>query len=224
MKTKASGKILIVEDHPIFRMGLKDMINSEPDLLVCAEAEDVDTALGLVVSCHPDLAIVDLSLKNSSGFDLVRRIHDNYSFCRTLVLSMHDEALHAERCLLAGAKGYLMKQEASESVVTAIRSILNGQIHVSSRIMSRLLNVFTRTPEPEQASPLAAITDRELEIFKMIGCGLTSKEIAIRLNISIKTVGTYRERIKEKLSLKNASELIRHAVIWVETGVFKGDG
>ncbi|WP_321493130.1 response regulator transcription factor [uncultured Desulfobacter sp.] len=223
MKTKISGNILIVEDHPIFRMGMKDMINSEPDLSVCAEAEDVEPALGLVASYRPDLAIVDLSLKNSSGFDLVCQIHENYSFCRTLVLSMHDEALHAERCLLAGAKGYLMKQEASESVVSAIRSILNGQIHVSSRIMSRLLNVFTRQPTPEQASPLAAITDRELEIFKMIGCGLTSKEIAMRLNISIKTVGTYRERIKEKLHLKNASTLIRHAAIWVETGVFKGD-
>ncbi|WP_020588922.1 response regulator [Desulfobacter curvatus] len=222
MKTKASGKILIVEDHPIFRMGLKDMIDSEPDLSVCAEAEDVDTAIGFVISCCPDLAIVDLSLKNSSGFDLVCQIHQNYNFCRTLVLSMHEEALYAERCLLAGAQGYLMKQEASESVVTAIRNILNGQIHVSSRIMSRLLNVFTRQSEPEQASPLAAISDRELEIFKMIGCGLTSKEIAVRLNLSIKTVGTYRERIKEKLNLKNASELIRHAVIWVETGVFKG--
>ncbi len=222
MKQEAHKKILIVEDHPIFRMGMKDMINNEPDLDVCAEAEDVATALALVEKLHPDLAIVDLSLKKSSGMDLIDKIHKEYRFCRTLVLSMHDEALHAERCLLAGARGYIMKQEASESVITAIRSIMADQIHVSPKIMSRLLSVFTKQPDPANASPLAAITDRELEIFRMIGCGLTSKEISVRLNISIKTVGTYRERIKEKLNLKNASELIRYAVVWVETGVFKG--
>ena len=221
MTVPTPKKILIVEDHPIFRMGMKDMINSEPDFDVCAEAEDVESALALVESLRPDLAIVDLSLKNSSGLDLIDKIHQEFDFCRTLVLSMHDESLHAERCLLAGARGYIMKQEASQSVITAIRNIMDDHIYVSPKIMSRLLSVFTRKPDPAKASPLAAITDRELEIFRMIGCGLTSKEIAVRLNISIKTVGTYRERIKEKLNLKNAHELIRYAVIWVETGEFK---
>lgn len=215
--------ILIVEDHPIFRMGLKEMINHEADMKVCGEAEAVDEALDLVRSCRPDLAIVDLSLRESSGMDLVREISDHHPDCACLVLSMHDEALHAERCLLAGAKGYIMKQEASDSVVTAIRQILAGQLHVSPRIMSRLLNLFRQKPDLAHASPLAGISDRELQIFQLIGKGLSSKQIAMQLNISIKTVGTYRERIKEKLSLANASELVRCAVIWVETGVFKGE-
>ncbi len=222
MMIENSLDILIVEDHPIFRMGMKEMIDHEPDMKVCGEAEDVNTALELVKSCRPDLAIVDLSLKESNGMDLVREIHDHHQPCNTLVLSMHDEALHAERCLLAGAKGYIMKQEASESVVTAIRNIMVGHIHVSSRIMSHLLNVFRKQPDLAHASPLARVTDRELEIFQLIGNGLSSKQIAMQLNISIKTVGTYRERIKDKLHLSNASELIRFAVIWVETGVFKG--
>ncbi len=222
MMTENRLDILIVEDHPIFRMGMKEMIDHEPDMKVCGEAEDVETALDLVKSCRPDLAIVDLSLKESNGMDLVREIHDHYKPCNTLVLSMHDEALHAERCLLAGAKGYIMKQEASESVVTAIREIMAGHIHVSPKIMSHLLNVFRKQPDLAHASPLARITDRELEIFQLIGNGLSSKQIAMQLNISIKTVGTYRERIKEKLNLNNASELVRFAVIWVETGVLKG--
>ena len=213
--------ILIVEDHPIFRMGMKDMIDHEPDMRVCGEAEDVDTALDLVQSCRPDLIIVDLSLKQSNGMDLIREIHEHHKPCNTLVLSMHDEALHAERCLLAGAKGYIMKQEASESVVNAIRSIMDGHIHVSPGIMSHLLNVFRKQPDLAHESPLARISDRELEIFQLIGKGLSSKQIAMQLNISIKTVGTYRERIKEKLNLTNASELVRCAVIWVETGDFK---
>jgi DNA-binding NarL/FixJ family response regulator len=215
--------ILIVEDHPIFRTGLREMIIHEPDMTVCGEAETVDDALDLVQSCRPDLAIVDLSLKDSSGMDLIRKISDQYPACASLVLSMHDEALHAERCLLAGARGYIMKQEASDSVILAIRQILAGQIHVSPRIMSRLLNVFRQQPDLAKASPVAAISDRELEIFQLIGNGLSSKQIAMQLHLSIKTVGTYRERIKEKLNLANGSELVRCAVVWVETGRFKGD-
>jgi len=213
--------ILIVEDHPIFRMGMKEMIDHEPDMGVCGEAEDVNTALELVLSCRPHLAVVDLSLKESSGMDLVKEIHEHHAYCSTLVLSMHDEALHAERCLMAGAKGYIMKQEASDSVVTAIREIMAGHIHVSPKIMSRLLNVLRKQPGPA-GSPLERISDRELEIFRLIGKGMTSKQIAMQLNISIKTVGTYRERIKEKLCLENAGELVRFAVIWVETGTYKG--
>lgn len=216
-------EILIVEDHPIFRMGLREMIDHEPDMHVCGEAEDVETALDLLRSCRPDLAIVDLSLKESNGMDLVRAIHADFSPCASLVLSMHDESLHAERCLTAGAKGYIMKQEASESVVHAIRQIMAGHIHVSPKIMSHLLNLFRQKPDLAHASPLSRITDRELEIFQLLGQGLSSKQIAMQLNISIKTVGTYRERIKEKLSLATASELVRLAVVWVETGVFKGD-
>lgn len=214
-------KIIIVEDHPIFRMGMKEMIEHEPDMCVCGEAGDVRGALKLIREKRPDLVIVDLSLKASSGLDLVREIADHHKPMAALVLSMHDEALHAERCIMAGAKGYIMKQEASESVVMAIRRIMEGHIHVSPTIMSHILNSLQRQPDMVYESPLKRVTDREFEIFKLIGKGLSSKQIANQLNISVKTIGTYRERIKEKLNLKGASELVRYAVIWVETGIFK---
>ncbi len=213
--------ILIVEDHPIFRMGMEEMINQEPDMQVCGHAEDVPTARKIIERETPDLVVVDLSLKESNGLDLVKEIHAHHKNTASLVLSMHDEALHAERCIMAGAKGYIMKQEASESVVTALRRIMAGHIHVSPSIMSHILNTLQKQPALAYESPLKRITDRELEIFQLIGRGLSSKEMAKQLNISIKTIGTYRERIKEKLNLKNSSELVRYAVIWVETGVFK---
>lgn len=211
-------KIIIVEDHPIFRMGMKELINREKDLEVVGDAETVAGALDLIEIQRPDLVIVDLSLKESNGIELVKEIHHNYKHIASLVLSMHDEALHAERCLTAGARGYIMKHEASESVVKAIRHIIAGNIYVSPGIMSTILNKFQNKPDPVSASPLTRLTDRELEIFRLIGQGLSSKEIAFQLAISIKTVGTYRERIKEKLDLKNSGELLRHAVVWVETG------
>jgi DNA-binding NarL/FixJ family response regulator len=211
-------KIVIVEDHPIFRMGMKELINREKDLEVVGDAETVAGALDLIESQRPDLVIVDLSLKESNGIELVKEIQHNYKNIACLVLSMHDEALHAERCLTAGARGYIMKHEASESVVRAIRHIMSGHIHVSPGIMSTILNKFQKQPDPVSASPLKRLTDREFEIFRLIGQGLSSKEIAVQLAISIKTVGTYRERIKEKLDLKNSGELLRHAVVWVETG------
>lgn len=211
-------KIIIVEDHPIFRMGMKELINREKDLEVVGDAETVAEALDLIEIQRPELVIVDLSLKESNGIELVKEIHHNHKNIASLVLSMHDEALHAERCLTAGARGYIMKHEASESVVKAIRHIMSGNIHVSPGIMSTILNKFQNKPDPVSASPLKRLTDRELEIFRLIGQGLSSKEIAVQLAISIKTVGTYRERIKEKLDLKNSGELLRHAVIWVETG------
>ena len=216
-------RILIVEDHPIFRMGMEEMINQEPDMQICGHAEDVSGARKLIECERPDLVIVDLSLKGSNGLDLIKEIHAHHKPMVSLVLSMHDEAMHAERCIMAGAKGYIMKQEASESVVTAIRSIMNGHIHVSSAIMSQILSTFQKQPTLASKSRLKQITDRELEIFQLIGAGHSTKEIADQLNISIKTIGTYRERIKEKLNLKNATELVRYAVIWVETGIFKGD-
>ncbi|GAB6144633.1 response regulator [Desulfocicer niacini] len=216
-------RILIVEDHPIFRMGMEEMINQECDMTICGHAEDVPGAGKLIEHERPDLVIVDLSLKESNGLDLVKEIHAHHKPMVSLVLSMHDEAMHAERCIMAGAKGYIMKQEASESVVTAIRRIMDGHIHVSPAIMSQILHTFQKQPTLVHESRLKHITDRELEIFQLIGAGRSSKEIASQLNISIKTIGTYRERIKEKLNLKNATELVRYAVIWVETGIFKGD-
>jgi DNA-binding NarL/FixJ family response regulator len=221
---KKTINIIIVEDHPIFRMGMKEMIEHESDMCVSGETDDVAGALKLVRDNRPDLAVIDLSLKDSNGLELVKEIAEHHKPTLSLVLSMHDEALHAERCILAGAKGYIMKQEASESVVLAIRRILAGHIHVSPTIMSHILNSFQKQPELVNESPLKRITDREFEIFQLIGRGLSPKQIAGRLNISVKTIGTYRERIKEKLGLSNAGELVRYAVIWAETGVFKGSG
>ncbi len=215
-------KIIIVEDHPIFRMGMKELIDHEKDLSVVGDAEDVAGALDLIEKEHPHLVVVDLSLKESNGIELVKELHIHHKNIFALVLSMHDESLHAERCIMAGAKGYIMKQEASESVVTAIRQIMAGNIYVSPNIMSTILNKFQNQPDLVHESPLKRLTDRELEIFQLIGKGLSSKEIAVQLTISIKTVGTYRERIKEKLDLKHGGALVRHAVIWVETGLFKG--
>jgi len=214
-------KIIIVEDHPIFRMGIKELIDQENDMTVIGDAEDVKGAVNLIEKQLPDLVIIDLSLKDSNGIELVKEIHNNYKKTSSLVLSMHDESLHAQRCIMAGAKGYIMKQEASESVVTAIRKIISGNIYVSPRIMSNILNQFQNQPDLIHESPLKKLTDRELEIFQLIGRGYSSKEVGIQLNISIKTVGTYKERIKEKLALKHSGELVRNAIIWVETGLFK---
>ncbi|KJR96845.1 MAG: LuxR family transcriptional regulator [Desulfobulbaceae bacterium BRH_c16a] len=217
-------KIVIVEDHPIFRMGMKELINREHDLQVVGDAETVAGALEIIEKQRPDLVIADLSLKESNGIGLVKEINSKYKKMSSLVLSMHDESLHAERCIMAGARGYIMKHEASESVVKAIRRIMSGNIYVSSSIMSTILNKFQNQPDLVCQSPLKRLTDRELEIFQLIGRGLSSKKVAEQLIISIKTVGTYRERIKEKLGLKNSEELLRHAVIWVETGTFQVSG
>jgi len=213
-------KIIIVEDHPIFRMGMKELIDSEKDMVVVGEADNVTQALDIIDKNRPDLVIVDLSLKGSNGIEIVEEIHNHYKMTYSLVLSMHDESLHSERCILAGAKGYIMKQEASESVVKAIRHIMADKIYVSPDIMSNILNRFQGKPDLISASPLKRLTNRELETFHLIGLGMSSKNIAAQLNISIKTVGTYRERVKEKLNFKSGEELFRHAVIWVETGLF----
>ncbi|THB81748.1 MAG: DNA-binding response regulator [Desulfobacteraceae bacterium] len=219
--TEDKIKIIIVEDHPIFRMGIEELINREPDMAVCGDAEDVDTARDVIAHHQPDLVIVDLTLKNSNGIELIKEMVQEEKHLSFLVLSMHDESLHAERCILAGAKGYIMKQEASESVVTAVRQIISGNIYVSPAIMSNILNKFRNQPETLHESPLKRLTDREIQIFQLIGKGLSPSEMSGQLNISVKTIGTYRERIKEKLCFKHGSELVRTAVIWVETGIFK---
>ncbi|QTA88435.1 response regulator transcription factor [Desulfonema magnum] len=209
-------RIIIVEDHPIFRLGLAELINQEEDLFVCGEAEDVTKAWNEIKRLSPDMVIADISLKGRSGIELIKDISKHFSTLPILVLSMHDESLYAERALLAGAKGYIMKQEASESIVKAIRCVLNGKIYASERIMANILNKFVSQPGMQDKPSIDRLTDRELEVFHFIGQGLTTREIAEKLNLSKKTIGTYRERIKEKLCLKNAAELIRFAVHWVK--------
>ncbi|MFH0997637.1 MAG: response regulator transcription factor [Pseudomonadota bacterium] len=220
MVNKDKRKILIVEDHPIFRMGLRELINQESDMTVCGQAESVQEARKVLLTLNPDLVIVDLSLKDSSGFDLIQDLSArSTNKIPVLVLSMHDESLHAQRCLKAGARGYIMKQEASVSVAKAIRRILKGYLYVSEKVSSRLMETVAKHPDAMRESPLDHLTNRELEIFQMIGRGLYPGEIADRLHLSTKTVGTYRERIKAKLGFSHGMDLVRYAIIWVEQGI-----
>lgn len=217
---KTPKKILIVEDHPIFRMGMCELINQEKDFLVCGSAEDVSQARNLIEAEQPDLIILDLSLKDSNGMELIKEISKYHKTISVLVLSMHEESHHAERCLLAGAKGYVMKHETINSVIKAIRQIFAGKKYISQRVMEMLLNKMGDQPAQGQESPVQSLTDRELEIFQLIGKGFASGQMADQLNLSVKTIGAHRERIKQKLGLKTSGEMVRYAVLWLETDLF----
>jgi DNA-binding NarL/FixJ family response regulator len=208
-------RILLVEDHPIFIVGLKELINQETDLEVCGEAADITEAWRQFQALGPDMVIVDISLKGRNGIELVRDINKENASLPVLVLSMHEESLYAERALAAGARGYIMKQETSSSIVQAIRCVLGGEIYASPNLMRTILGRIANQPNPN-ISPMEKLTDRELEVLEAIGEGLTTRQIAAKLTLSSKTIGTYRERIKEKLGLQNAFELIHQAVRWIE--------
>lgn len=211
-------KIFVVEDHPIFRLGISELINQEEDLVVCGDAENVLQALEEIERLDPDLAVVDISLKSSDGIELVKELNRKKKGLPVLILSMHDEFLYAERALRAGARGYIMKQEAMASVVKAIHQVLDGKIYFSDRVKEYILTHLTDGSRQVGNSPITRLTNRELEVYRMVGKGFGTREIAVKLHLSIKTIGTYRERIKEKLGLKNATELVRHAVHWEKTG------
>jgi len=212
--SEKKSKILIVDDHPVFCLGMSGLINKEKDMVVCGCEESAAGALKAIKTLCPDLVIVDISLKDSNGIDLVTDINRHYEGLPLLVLSMYTEELYAERALLAGARGYIMKQEAIGVVVPAIRHVLAGHIYASQKVKE---NVFERLVSPgksEDRSPLDILTNRELEVFRLLGEGLSTKEIADRINLSVKTIGTYRERIKEKLKIKHYTELVKIAVHW----------
>jgi len=213
------SRVYIVEDHPIFSMGMSELINQEDDLEVCGTADDITRARAGIKALKPHLIIIDLSLKESQGIDLIRELDKSNCGIPVLVLSMHDEAIHAERCIQAGARGYIMKQEASDLVIGALRHILAGNIHVSSKIMNKMVNKLTGRSDAAALSAAALLSDRELEVLTEIGRGRSSAEIAKKLHISAKTIGTYRERLKDKLGLKHGAELVRYAVLWVEFGM-----
>lgn len=209
-------KILIVDDHPIVREGLAARIARQPDLVVCGEAEDVADALELVKTARPDLIIVDLSLKSGQGLDLIKKITARDEKIKILVSSMYDETLYAERALRAGALGYINKQELSDKIIEAIRHVLDGKIYLSAAMTERLLHRAVGAAAPQlQQSPVETLSNRELEIFKMIGQGRTTRQIAGEVHLSIKTVETHRENIKSKLNVPNGAELSREAVQWV---------
>lgn len=213
-------KILIVDDHPIFRMGMEELLNQEEDFSVCAVAADIRSARKALRETSPDMAIVDISLAQDNGLDLVKEISTAANPIPVLVLSMHDESVWAERAMRAGARGYVMKKEASETIIAAIRDVLNGRMHVSANMMSSLLNKIHRHPDCQGAPTADLLTDREFEVFRLIGQGLSTREISVQMKLGIKTVGTYRDRIKQKLCLKSGAELTRRAVLWTEKECF----
>jgi DNA-binding NarL/FixJ family response regulator len=208
-------RILIVDDHPIVRLGIRQMLAAQRDLEVCGEADSADAAMQLITSAPPDLAVVDLSLEEGSGLELIRTLRKSAPTLPVLVLSMHDEALFAERVLRAGARGYIMKREAITGLVGAIRQVLSGRIYVSAQMAQTVLERLGHEGAAPE-SPLATLTDRELEVFEAIGRGLSTAVIAEQLALSIKTIETYRSNIKTKLNLKDASDLVRFAATWVE--------
>jgi DNA-binding NarL/FixJ family response regulator len=210
------SRILIVDDHPIFRMGMAELLNQEDDFEVCAVAEDIVSARKAIVEFDPDLAIIDITLAGDNGLDLVKEITVGNKCIHILVLSMHDESVWAERAIRAGAKGYIMKREASETVISALRNIVDGKIHVSANMLTRMLDKFHVKPDSAGAPTVDLLTDRELEVFRLIGAGLATREVATRMNLGVKTVGTYRDRIKQKLCIKTSAELSRRAVLWTE--------
>jgi DNA-binding NarL/FixJ family response regulator len=206
--------VFVVDDHPLLRQGLAMMINREPDLVVCGEAEEAHAAMRAISAFMPDILIADISLNGPDGLDLLKNLRLLYPDLPVLILSMHDESIYAERALRARANGYIMKQEATEKVLVAVRRILDGEIYLSSRMSNKLLLQYMSGKTAETDSRLAALSDRELEVFRMIGEGLGTRQIAEALHLSMKTVESYQAHLKEKLSLRTGRELMQHAIQW----------
>ena len=213
----AKTKVMIVEDHPLFRERLALLINKEPDMEVCGEADNIKDAMDVIASSKPDAAVVDITLKGSSGLELIKDMKAQGFDLPVLVLSMHDESLYAERVIRAGAKGYITKDEASDKVMQAIRKVVGGEIYLSEGTTSRLLKSLTGGKSNEEGPAINRLTDRELEVFQLIGKGKATREIAENLNLGLTTIDTYRARIKEKLNIRNATELIHQATEWVRS-------
>lgn len=208
-------RVLIVDDHPVFRAGLTVLVNIEPDLTVCGEAHDAAQAMNAIESLGPDLVLLDMSLPGKSGLDLLKDIRATHPQAPVLIISMHDEALYAERVIRAGGRGYIMKQEGPEKVIRAVRKVLDGGISVSERISALILDALSGASGPQKNTPtFSTLTDREFEVYRRIGQGKEPQEIARALHLSIKTVDTHRGHIKRKLGLKNNTELVHHATRW----------
>ncbi len=211
---KTKKRILVVDDHPLLRQGLALLINQQHDMHVCGEAEEAQAAMHSIPDKKPDIIILDISLKGPDGLELLKSIRAVYPDLPVLVLSMHDEAIYAERALRARANGYIMKQEATEKVLVALRRIFNGEVYLSDSMSKKMLQQYIDGAPSMLESRIAALSDRELEVFRRIGEGCATREIAEELHLSIKTVETYQAHIKDKLSLRSGRELIQHAVQW----------
>ena len=213
-KLRKRKRIVLVDDHPMVRERLAEVINREPDLLVFAEAEDRHEAIETIKARQPHLVIVDITLKNSDGVELIKDIHSRWPALLMLVVSMHDESLYAERVLRAGARGYITKQEATRSILQAIRRVLAGQIFLNDGIATQIIGRLTDSGAEGAGEPVASLADRELQVFELTGRGLNTRQIAQHLHIGVKTVETYRHRIREKLKLQHPADLLRSAIAW----------
>jgi DNA-binding NarL/FixJ family response regulator len=207
-------RIFLVDDHPLVREGLTNLINEQNDLIVCGEAEDSAGAITGIAKTRPDVALVDISLKNESGLELVKNLESQFPLVALIVLSMHDEALYAERALRAGARGYVMKRESSKSVLASIRRVLEGGVYVSERVVNSMARRFSSSSKAAESSPVERLSDRELEIFRLLGQGRTTAQIAEDLHLSLKTVQAYCARAKEKFGVSSLGELLRAAIRW----------
>jgi DNA-binding NarL/FixJ family response regulator len=214
---KPKTKIILVDDHPLVREWLTNLIHQQADLMVCGEAETAPAALELIAATKPDVAIVDISLKDSSGIELIKRIKAAHPRVAVIVLSMHDERLYAERALRAGARGYIMKRETARKVIAAVRLVLDGRLYLSEGMAALFAEKFVDGRAPSVNSPIEQLSDRELEVFQLLGEGYETRQIAESLKVSLKTVQVYCARIKEKLKLANATELLREAIRWNES-------
>jgi DNA-binding NarL/FixJ family response regulator len=215
-KPKQCNRVLIVDDHPAVREALAVRIGRQPDMEVCGEAADMSEALRLIADARPDVAVVDITLKTSNGIDLIKRIKDRNDHVRILVWSVHSESLYAERALRAGALGYVNKDQATDKIVEAIRRVLAGKVYLSETMTERMLQRSVGGGRQEvKRSPLDVLADRELEVFRLIGEGVKTAEIAERLHLSVKTVETYRDRIRQKLDLSDGTKLTHYATQWV---------
>ena len=217
----AKHRIFLVDDHPLVREGLTNLINRQDDLIVCGEAEDSSEAIGGIARSRPDVAVIDISLKNESGLELVKNLGNQFPLVALIVLSMHDEALYAERALRAGARGYVMKRETTKSVLTAIRRVLEGSVYLSERVVNGMARKLSLSDKAAVGSPVERLSDRELEIFRLLGQGRTTSQIADDLHLSLKTVQAYCARAKEKFGVSSLAELLRAAIRWEEAAHVK---
>ena len=212
-------RIYIVDDHPLVRHGLCQIVANEADMEICGEAEDSPAAIRGVGEANPDAIIVDISLKGANGLELIKNLKAIHEDIPILVFSMHDETIYAQRALRAGAKAYVMKKESPSKVVDAIRKIIQGEIYVSPSVADQVLHQIVNGPGNVSTSPVDRLTDRELEVVQLIGRGLSSREVAESLHLSVKTIESHRAHVKEKLSLRNATELVQFSVQWVDQQV-----
>jgi DNA-binding NarL/FixJ family response regulator len=215
-KPPIKSRIFLVDDHAMFREGLRQLIEREPDMTVCGDAADAAAALAGIAAATPDLVIVDISLGGTSGIELIKSIKARYEDLPVLVVSMHEESLYSERALRAGAMGYVMKHEPSKTVKTAIRKVLDGDLFLSPKMASSMVAKLIHGSSERFSSPLEMLSDRELEVFRMLGLGKPVRVIAEEMNVTIPTVNSFRNRIKEKLNLKSSTEVMLHAIQWVQ--------